>query len=67
MMSTEGPQILLTIVDHMDYIVGVGDINNAYLYAITKEQFYTSSGLAFVKNCYVISKKSLGMPVWARI
>ena len=65
MMSTEGPRVLLTISDHMHYKVGVGDINNTYMYAITKEYVYTSQGLAFVKHGYVTSEQSLGMVVRA--
>ena len=45
----ERPQILLTIADHIDYKVGVGNINNAYMYVITKDYIYTSLGFAFVK------------------
>ena len=48
-MASESSRILMTIADHMGYIVKVGDINTAYLYATTKEKIYTIGGVAFVK------------------
>ena len=37
----------------MGHKLVVENINNTYLYAITKEHVYTSPGLAFVKNGYI--------------
>ena len=52
-MRQESSRILLVVSDHMDYDVAVGDVNTAYLYAMTSEMIYTEADIAFVKEDYV--------------
>ena len=50
----------MVLAHHMGYSVAVGDINNAYLYATTKEKVYTIGGQAFVNAGYTAHASDLG-------
>jgi hypothetical protein len=58
-MASDSQRILMALAAHNDYKVGVGDINNAYLLATSKENVYSFGDEAFFRAGYSTSKHAI--------
>ena len=58
-MASDSQRILMTLAAHNDYSVGVGDINNAYLLATSKENIYSFGDEAFFRAGHTTSRHAL--------
>jgi hypothetical protein len=53
-MASDSQRILMALAAHNDYKVGVGDINNAYLLATSKENINSFFNEAFFRAGYTV-------------